>query len=318
MAVNFSNTLVGNCGTNAIFQAWAQFIEDSLVTVGGWNLTNDTGQTLPSALIAPTASVQKRGYRVYQLADDLQGTNPVTIRIDFGSGFSNNGAPYSPAVWLTIGPQTDGSGNVQNRWLNSAYVETHAADAGYAECYASADKGRCSISMFARPFPPGGSTNTNASSFAFSIERWKNEAGQDIGGGLMLVYTSRQSIGGNVQICLAYSPSLYFAAPLIRQQPIDLGLNYIHTTNDPSPTSFGDRGVGVLFHFFGTALQPGMNWLICNATDTAGPILLVNMYGNNIPYLAINVTPLVTAIAAVGFGPNTAGDVYRRTLMRYD
>jgi hypothetical protein len=316
MATNFSNALVANCGTNDIFRAWAQFIEDSLVTVGGWIVTADAGQTPPSNLLAPTAPQQQRGFRVYQFTDDLQGEHPVTVRIDFGSGFSNGNAPWSPAVWLTIGPNTDGSGNMQGAWLNQAYVETHSATTGYSECYASVDKNRCTIAMFARPILAG--YNTNLGSFAFSIERWKNAAGEDIGNGLMLVYTGRLSVQNNVQICLAYSPTVAFGTTQARQQPIDLGINYIHTSNDPSPTNYGDRGVGVLFHFFGTALQPGTNWLICNATDTAGPILLVNVYGNNIPYLSVVLIPYLAAIAPVSFGPTGLGDIYRTVLMRYD
>lgn len=317
MATNYSNTLASNCGTNAIFAAWAQFIEDSLVTTGGWVPTNDTGQTLPANLVAPTAGQQKRGFRIYQFTDDLQAQHPVTIRIDFGSGFSNNGAPWSPAVWLTIGARTDGAGGMTNMWLNSAYVETHVAG-GVADCYASADNARCTIAMFAGRSGAGGGGNTNASAFAFSIERWKNEAGVDTGDGLLIAYTGRLSVASNIQICLAYSPTCYFNASLQRQQPIDLGINYVHTTTDPTPTDMGDRGVGVLFHFFGTALQPGMNWLICNATDTQGPIVGVNIYGNFIPYLPIMVFPYFGAIAAVGFGPTGMGDIYRKVLMRYD
>jgi hypothetical protein len=310
----FNSLLEATCAAGN-FQAWAQFIDDSLLN-GGWVITSDTGQTLPANLVVPTTSQQKRGYRVYQMTDDLSAEDPVTLRLDFGSGFSNFGAPYSPSVWLTLGPMTDGAGNMLNTWLNAAYVESHQGAGGVTNSVASVDKGRCAFGMMCGY--PGQGGNTNGGSFAFSIERWKDELGQDIGEGLLLAYTSRQSVQGNVQICLAYSPTCYFEVGLIRQQPIDLGINYIHTTNSPSPTYFGDRGVGVLFHFFGTALQPGKNWVICNSSDTAGPILAVNMYGELIPYVAVNIIPFIGLIGALGFGSSAYGDTFRKVMMRFD
>jgi len=309
---NYVQGLSADCSPADHFRAWAQFIEDSLV-MGGWIVTNDTGQTKPQDLQVPTAGQQKKGFRIYQMNDDLQAEAPVYMRLDFGSGFSNFGTPYSPSVWITLGGGTNTIGDITNVWLNSAYVESHQAS-GVSDCYASVDKGRCAFGMFVGPVPG----NTNAGSFAFSVERWKDELGKDIDEGLLVVYTSRRSVQGNVQICLSYSPTCYFEVPLQRQQPIDVGLNFVHTTSDPSPTHFGDRGVGVLFHFFGIALQPGKNWVICNATDTAGPILLVTMYDELIPYLAVNLIPTVAAIGPAGFGASEIGDTFRKVLMRYD
>src|SRR5580765_2177935 len=103
MATRFSTTLKPDVNTDAIFRAWAQFIEDTFVTTGGWLVSTETGNTLPANLAHPTSTNQKKGFRVYKMNDSLQATYPIFIRIDYGSG--NNGP--NPGIWVTIGTGSD-------------------------------------------------------------------------------------------------------------------------------------------------------------------------------------------------------------------
>lgn len=316
MATNFSTDTIGDSTTTASIRSWAQFVEDTLVTVGGWTPTNDTGQTMPSDLPAATVNSQKCGFRIYNMADTLQGEYPVFVRIDYGSGVllgaGNTAPPYSPGLWLTIGTGSTGSGGITGAMLSNAQVSGFDGGGGAQQSFGSADKGRCTFAMFVPV------SNISEQSIVFGIERWKDFTGADTGGGLMLVYSAPIGISGGVQIAMSFSPCLAFGA--VSQQPIDLGLSYVHTTNDPSPTNFGDRGLGVLFHFRGTVIQPGTNFLICNQSDIAdNAYVFVNIYGRQQTYQNVpQVFPVVGAIAAVGFGPTFAADTYRKVLMRFD
>ena len=60
MATRFLGATQWGAANDTMFRLAAQFIEDTLVTTGGWVVTADTGQTLPSALVAPAAINRRR------------------------------------------------------------------------------------------------------------------------------------------------------------------------------------------------------------------------------------------------------------------
>src|SRR3970282_1095232 len=105
MATRLDSTIYPSNATDAEFRAWVQFVEDTLVTTGGWVVTADTGQMTISTATAPGAGNTKVGYRIYRMSDVLQAANPVFVRIDYGSG----AASTSPGMWLTIGQGSEGA-----------------------------------------------------------------------------------------------------------------------------------------------------------------------------------------------------------------
>lgn len=319
MPTAYSPSLCVNSNTAADFHAWAQWIEDALVTIGGWAVTADTGQTLPSALPVATQVGQHKGFRIYKMTDDLSATAPVFMRIDFGSGNwipSVNGPPWPCALWLTIGTGSDGNGTITGTMLSDRYVPNYgASNAGVlgGDSYASVDNNRCCIALWvgagAQYFAP----------IAFSVERSRDATGAYTGDGLLVVHSTTWGIGGGYGIGLVYSPYLAIGKPLSFQQPIDVGISYIHTTNTPTPTYLGDRGVGILYHFFGVAVQPGTHWLIANQNDFgAQGFANVNLYGQYHPYITVALTPVYGVIANMGFGGSSNAETYRNVLMRYD
>ena len=186
--------LIRTAAPTRVFQAWTQFIEDLLVTTGRWVVTADTGQTLPSALVAPTSANQKRGYRIYRMSDALQATSPVFMRFDFGSA----GAVALPGIWFTIGTGSDGSGNITGIVFNgganvSPNTGCNSGGSGGASLvtnsYGSAASNRVSWGMFVN----GGSAIWI---WVFALERTKDSTGSDTGLGLLLVYNDPATQGG--------------------------------------------------------------------------------------------------------------------------
>jgi hypothetical protein len=322
MATAYNTTLFVDTSTTASFRAWAQWVEDVLVTIGGWVVTDDLNQTLPSALPVCTGTDQQKGFRIYRMNDALQATAPVFMRIDYGSGRwtpSNNGPPWPCAVWLTIGTGTNGGGAITGTVIASRQVGNFGAGLGVGgDSMASVANNRFVIALWA------GSGAGSLFPVVFSVERSVDATGAYTGDGVMVVHSTQYLIGGgygSYGIGLAYSPHGAIGQPLALQQPIDIGLSWIHCGASPTPTYLGDRGVGVLYHFRGIALQPGTNWIIANINDFgAQGFLKVNFYGHFHTYIPLSnqVPPVFAVIAASGFGAGNVADTGRIVLMRYD
>lgn len=306
MATRFSSTLIRDSSTAARFQAWAQFIEDTLVTTGGWIVTTDTGQTLPSALAACTLANTKKGYRIYRMADTLQATFPVFMRIDFGCA----GNVITNGFWVTIGTSSDGSGNITGPLWNgglsttpNVYLNTSGVS-GAVNSYGSAAPGRASIATFigtASGFP-----------MIFCIERTKNASGADTGDGLLLVYT-----GGLGTVTNGVETSRYIIYAGGSQPLQEVGLSYILTQQNPTQSYGGDVGVAVISHFKGTVQQPGINFLVVNASDIGAESgFVVTLYGITHTFQHLNV--FFPYKNLVGNLTNPTVDGNARCAMRYE
>jgi len=301
MATRFSSALVCMSDTDAHFQAWAQFVEDTLVTTGGWVVTSDTGQTLPSALIHTTTANVKVGYRIYRMNDSLQATYPVFMRIDYGSG---SGAGNYPGMWITIGTGSNGSGTITGILYNggasaSAIVQPNSSSSVTAtNSYGSADTGRFSICLFV--------CATNTLVVPFGLERTKSSTGSDTGDGLLFACRGGGALGFNASQYLIYAGGT--------QPATEVGLNYILTQNNPSQTfTPGDIGVGILIHMKGTAQQPGLNWFFTNSSDvSAESFITLNIYGVSHTYQHCNSLVAIKRLTASSITDSA------RVLMRYE
>lgn len=304
MATRFSNTLFSDNSTDANFRAWAQFIEDTLVTTGGWVVTSDTGQTAPASLAHPTAANSKQGYRIYRMNDSLQSTYPVFMRIDFGSYVVAN----TPGFWVTIGTGSNGSGTITGiLWNGGALANTPIAAGGNSSSvvvnsYGSAASGRASMCLFVHSASVFGMT--------FTIERTKSSAGADTGDGLLLVYSDASLAAG------APNTSRYIIYTGGTQPTAEQGLSYILTRLNPSETfTPGDIGIGLIIHFKGVAQQPGVNMVITNSNDVAAEgSFSATIYGAVRTYQNLNVP--CRPVKALAGGNST--DTNARSNIRYD
>lgn len=300
MATRFQSGVVSDNATDANMRVWVQFIEDTLVATGGWVVTSDTGQTLPSAIVHPTVANTKQGYRIYRMADSLQATFPVFMRIDFGS--SANVA--SPAFWVTIGTGSNGSGTITGiLWNGGASATPNVANTQTTtnqNCYGSASTGRASIALFI-------SSAASDTALVFTIERTKDASGVDTGDGLLLVYN---------QVSSSLNVSRYIIYAGGAQPTAETGLSYILTQRNPSETfAPGDLGVGILIHFKGVAQQPGTNVMIVNSSDVgAEGSFSLTLYGATRTYQHLNGRMTVTKAVA----GSTAADLSARVCIRFD
>ena len=204
-------TVAPNNATAAEFRAWAQFIHDVFVN-GSWVQTGDTGQINLATVAAPGAANTKMGYEILRMDDALQSTNPVFLKLAYGSGSSTN----FPAIWFMIGTATDGAGNLidandANRaaYLADFYSQTVAPihsrsnSATTHICFGSATTSRAVFAIFeAKPtlqftgsacefVNVTGPDTASPGNFinAFAIERGRDENGDLVGNHLVVMWT---------------------------------------------------------------------------------------------------------------------------------
>lgn len=292
----------------ANIRAFAQFIEDTLVTTGGWVYVPQTGDTAPSALTAATATNQKKGFRVYRMNDALQATKPCFMRLDWGGGSASG--VISPGVWVTVGQGVDGAGNITNKLFDGGSGSTCtwgptgvSSTSQASNCYASADVGRACFAMFIT----ASNTNYNAT---WGIERAKDASGADTGD-LLMVWRNADQVTSSVGL----GRSAYLINAAGAQPTVETGLCYIISINTPTQAfGAGDVGVGVILPIKGIAQQPGTNFLVCGVNDIANESALpVTIYGVAHNYQHLNTIYIQRTMAG-----GSINDANMRILMRFD
>lgn len=303
MATRISSTLpAGIGGLDANFRAMIQFVEDTLVTTGGWFNTADTGQTPIASFVHPTTQNVKMGYRVYRMNDSLQATAPIFMRLDFGA--TNNGVNVF-GFWPTIGTGSDGAGNITGKmWDGGASTQAPcgqcASGAIANNSYGSAAPGRVALGMFVQSSP--------SIILLFCIERTKNSLGADTGDGLLVLYNDAITVSNSLDRAryLNWAPGV--------QPAVEQGVSYVLTVNNPSQSFGGDIGAGVITHFRGVAQQPGINVLMVNQADVGveGSFTLT-IYGSTHTFQQLNSFAARKAMV-VSNNP----DSIARVCMRFD
>jgi hypothetical protein len=94
--------------TDAEFRTWVAAIIDQLTDIG-LTQTSDTGQIDTATVAKPAGVATIQGYAVFRFNDSLQGTAPIYLKFEFGSGAASAALPI---MWLTTGSGTDGAGTI--------------------------------------------------------------------------------------------------------------------------------------------------------------------------------------------------------------
>lgn len=312
MATRFSSTLVSDITTDARFRAIAQFVEDTIVTTGGWTVSTETGDTAPASLAHPTAINVKKGFRIYKTADAL---TQVYMRIDYGSTAATSGNGFG--MWITLGTGSDGAGTLSGIFFNggsaSAATVGSASSAtvgttGAVNSYGSADTGRVQLGLFV--------SSTVANIIALSIERARDSSGTQIND-ILLACTA-----GNITNVFGFSPvaacmetSQYCITAGGTQPTPELGLAFVLTRTNPSETFGNPVGAGVVQYFKGASQPPGVGLAVVNSSDVSaeGSFPMI-VYGSSITYQHLNsLQPAVSTTATAA----TAA-THRRVCVRYD
>jgi hypothetical protein len=255
MATKFSNALQMTNSSDALFRAWAQFIFDTFVTVGGWVQTADTGQVTISTMTHPGLASTQVGYQVWRMADTLQSTKPCFMRVAFGSG----GAANTPLLTVTVGQGSDGAGNITNVLMGPILVTSALNAASGTNSYGSADTNRGHLMMFVR--------NAATDSLLFSIERTHDATtGADTGDGFLVTY--QDTTPGTLTLWVNWTFG-----------PQPAGERWSLVLSNQATSSFGSNtGIAFPLHFKGFVQPVALGVIVTNSGDflaAAQPTLTV-------------------------------------------
>lgn len=97
------------------FRDWVQKMHDLFAAIDLVQ-TSDTGQIdIPSA--SPTLTNSGiYGYEMYRFDDELQSTNPIFVKVEYGSRV---GSAHGPYMRFTVGTGTDGAGTITGLYLTN-------------------------------------------------------------------------------------------------------------------------------------------------------------------------------------------------------
>jgi hypothetical protein len=277
--MSFKNRTTGNNWTNssnALFQAWVQFLSNGLQS-GGCTKTADTGQVNTATVTAPGATNTSQGYEIRQFTDTLAGSSPVVFKIEYGSG----GTATTPAIWITVGTGSDGAGGITGiKWARTQLTPTGpAASAAFA---ISVDTNRFTFGLHYL-------SGTASTGLFVGLERSKSAAGADNADGALYV-------GGltNGTTNIAFLP---FAGSIPASETAGTCLIPVSGT-----TSAGaDVGTWPVPHFwFGYTVYPGHNWLGYRATeilqDAVQSVTLYDALAHDFLPIGVTNAPAVFAI----------------------
>jgi hypothetical protein len=244
MATHSTTTLPGTNATDAEFRAQCQFFHDIFAL--GWVQTADTGQINLTTVTRPLAANTVMGYEMWRMNDALQGTHPVFVKIEYGSG---TGAINQFSVWLTIGTGSNGTGTITGTLFARTQITCGNTGAVLNTAFGSAATNRITWAAYL--------ANNATNPCWFSLERRKTSAGADTDTGLILAYGNGNT-GHRSQV-------LPFGAT---PPAAETGLQFILSTNNPT-TYTGDQGIGLLIPMLGIADQPGLNVCVTMQNDFA-------------------------------------------------
>lgn len=173
MATSTANC-VAQASTTGTIRPHVAFVE-ALLTAAGWVQTADTGQTASASFPAATGTLTVAGYQIWRMNDALQGTAPVFVKIEFGSGSVTN----SLGMWFTIGTGSNGTGTITGIIGGNRFsVASQGQSATLFPCYGSGSTSRLSALHCY-------TTATVQVSMAWGIERTKDAAGADTNAGVI-------------------------------------------------------------------------------------------------------------------------------------
>jgi hypothetical protein len=181
-----TSSLASTNVSDTTFRLWINEIHNSLIAFG-WVQTSDTGQINFSTVLRPAAINTYQGYAVYRMADSLQATCAVYMRLDFGTG-STSDTP-SIKIRLTIG-STDGAGTLTGNL--STQVTTSTNTGGGATTFACRTSG--STSSFRMHF---WSTSVSGCGWTLAVERDRDASGAET------------SLGVNILVCWPSTTSAF-------------------------------------------------------------------------------------------------------------
>lgn len=280
-------TVIPSNSSDALFRTWGSAISAKLLSAG-WVKTSDTGQINWVTVTAPAGVSTAQGYEIWRMADTLQSVAPIFLKIEFGSFTVALG---NPAIWITIGTGSNGSGTLTGPVLARRTVGCNLT-ATLVNWYWSGDTHRFCFAI------SGAAGNT---SLVFSIERILDNTGALTSEGATLIVRTG---GAWEQIVWSVLTGPYTAA-------WETSLGALPPTVAPWGVYGTEVSMYPIYHHKGVYLPYGMNgFAYFDATLTAGSPVTFTVYGAVHTFM-----PLGTTGFAAAFRTNLGTSAY---MMRYE
>jgi hypothetical protein len=292
MATATSN-LVHDNSSLANFKAWAQFLFDGFNSVAGWTQTTDTGQTAPSA-----AGSVGTYYFLFKMADALQASCPVFVRVAYGTSGTSVG--FS----VNVGQGSDGSGNLTGA-TTAAFGSPFSTNEGATTfpCYVSGDAGSIRFMMW--------QSNSINCCTVFVIERSKDSSGASTASYASLLFGQAQTSNTG---SFAFV-SLLAGNPNPTPNYASVGGNQSGWPSQGVPVSLsynGNVAAVPIVPLVGYPDNPMLDACCAYSGDvTEGAIVTVSIYGSNHSYIA-------SKQGTLSHPAGGTADVYNAILMRYE
>jgi hypothetical protein len=270
-----TSSFLPDASTDANFRAWGSWISTELAAMG-WVQTADTGQINWTTVTHPTVANTVQGYEVWRMADTLQATAPVFLKIEYGSG----NLAAVPGLWATVGTASNGAGTLTGATTTrTQFGNGINSTAASLPCYISGDTSRVHLAMFANGTAVLGNTIHGQ---MMSIERSHDTTGADT------------NTAATIVLCACNNGATW----ITRQQTLpttggggaptmESGTLAASTTN--TSAIYGtSTGVSSIFPFLGQLLNPLIGlFAVISADFSALSTMTLNPYGTNHNYLCL-------------------------------
>lgn len=194
--MNRTTSLPPAHASDAEFRSWGSWISASFAAFG-WVQSADSGQVNWTTVTRASTNTAA-GYEIWAMDDSLQGTKPVLVKIEYGTGASTG----FERIWITVGATSDGSGTLTGTTSTRLAVGNNSGSATAMTWVASGDANR--IMLAANVYHA--STVSSAYPFMFCIERTHDGAGLDTEAGALIVCSSPTGMGNNATMQQQYWP----------------------------------------------------------------------------------------------------------------
>lgn len=269
-------SLVPDCSTDEAFRAWGSGISTALQSL--ITLVTQTGQINWATVTKPASTGYISGFEVYRFNDAAQSTSPIFIKIEYGA--ASIGSGLKPALYMTVGKSTNGSGTIGSVLFTYKEVISTASATTLTpkNCYFGNGDGSCLVMSL---FPSDTAYHVYGSYVV--IERSRNNLGTATTDGIWWQHSGISSFGGDINECADYNTgsvnSLSFGAvpvlyPLNTNIPLSNGINtpvftgYVCTPSRVAwvPTALlccaqADLGIGVV----ASAVLAGIDYISLGA-----------------------------------------------------
>lgn len=278
------STFAGQQSSDAELRAIATWQDTALLT-GGWVQAGDSGQADPATLVRNETQNTSVGFRIYRMGDSLNGTAPIFMKLEWGTGGSAN----TFTNWITVGKGSNGSGTITGTLFSRVQIATgNVVNAGSAKHAISADTARWTFAF---------NYNVLGSCQFFSIEREKSALGADVGTGFYATYRNGGSINANGGLRQWYAE--YATAVTVDEQEPGIIAPLVGT---------GVQGADVFvypqYHSREFFKPFGLNQLgYFHSSIAAESEIVFNLYGASRTYFTLGNTFVTTATVASRGGP---------------